>query len=123
MKKTFKVVLSLCVALIVAVLPLCSSVLVTQAADGVLEREDWAEYTKDSLNTLMATYGSKKAGGNPYVVFDFDNTCSIFDVEEQLAAYQLQTMAFAITPEQLPAILVTELSELDKDLTELGYGK
>ena len=44
--------------------------------------------------------------GGSYVVFDFDNTCSIFDVEEQLAIHQLKTMTFAITPEKLPDVLV-----------------
>ena len=48
-----------------------------------------------------------------YAVFDFDNTCSILDVEEQLAIYQLQTMAFdeTVTAETLPGILATELKK------------
>ena len=51
------------------------------------------------------------ANQGKYVVFDFDNTCSIFDVEEQLAIYQLQTMSFDETVDaaKLEDILKTEL--------------
>lgn len=55
------------------------------------------------LNDLIATYGKDGVtpAKTPYVVFDFDNTSSIFDVEEQLAVYQLQVMAFAVNPQEL----------------------
>ncbi len=90
-----------------------------------VERDDWADDVKLALNDLLATYG--KDGTNPaktpYVVFDFDNTSSIFDVEEQLVVYQLQVMAFAISPGELREVLLTGIREPDKDLTDLGYGK
>lgn len=88
-----------------------------------LTRSDWDTFVKASLNRLMNKYGSVHNGGNPYVVFDFDNTCSIFDIEEQLAIYQLQVMAFAIAPDKLKDVLSTQLSDMDKDLSDLGYGK
>lgn len=75
-----------------------------------VERDDWADDVKIAINDFIDLYGGTEAG---YVVSDFDNTCSIFDVEEQLAIYQLLHMAFACTPEELPDILATGLSDLD----------
>jgi len=72
----------------------------------LLKLNTWNPEVKSALNGLLnnpMNYGE-------YVVFDFDNTCSIFDVEEQLAVYQLQTMAFEITPAKLPDVLATELN-------------
>lgn len=92
-----------------------------------VERDDWADEVKGSVNDLVEMYGVNSAGYDPnkrpYVVFDFDNTCSIFDVEEQLAVYQLEVMAFAFDPVKLPDVLKTELGDLSEDRTELGYGK
>ncbi|MGN0628285.1 MAG: hypothetical protein ACI4IW_01505 [Oscillospiraceae bacterium] len=94
-----------------------------------VERDDWEPFVKQAVNDFMDAYGKASenyAEGESYVVFDFDNTCSIFDVEEQLAIYQLQTMTFAITPEQLPEVLATDIGledeSLDVDLSDLGYG-
>ena len=79
----------------------------------------WNPYVKQAIDDFIATYGGTE---NAYVVFDFDNTTSIFDVEEQLAVYQLQVMAFAFTPEEIEEILFTELGDHDEDRTDLGYG-
>ena len=95
-----------------------------------VERDDWSDEVKKAINDFVDMYGMASenyAEGQSYVVFDFDNTTSIFDVEEQLAVYQLQVMAFAFTPEEMPAILATELAQslengMDTDLTDLGYG-
>ena len=90
-----------------------------------LEREDWADDVKTAVNDLLRLYGidSKTPAEKPYAVFDFDNTSSIFDVEEQLAVYQLQVMAFAVEPGELKNVLLTGLSDLDKDLSDFGYGR
>ncbi len=90
-----------------------------------LEREDWSDDVKAALNDLMSTYGKvgTAPAEKPYVVFDFDNTSSIFDVEEQLAVYQLSVMAFAIEPKDLKGVLLSGLLDVDKDLTEFGYGE
>jgi len=95
-----------------------------------VEHEDWSDEVKKAINDFVDMYGMASenyAEGESYVVFDFDNTTSIFDVEEQLAVYQLQVMAFAFTPEEMPAILATELAQdlengMDTDLTDLEYG-
>lgn len=75
-----------------------------------LEREDWADDVKTAVNDFIDLYGNTESA---YVVSDFDNTCSIFDVEEQLAVYQLQHMAFACSPEEITGILETGLTDLD----------
>ena len=75
-----------------------------------VEHEDWADDVKTAVNDFIDLYGNTDSA---YVVSDFDNTCSIFDVEEQLAVYQLQHMAFACTPEEITGILGTGLSDLD----------
>lgn len=82
-----------------------------------LKMKSWNPEVKKSMNDFMKLYGKTAKGYNesnhPYVVFDFDNTCSIFDVEEQLAIYQLQTMAFAksLKPSKLPGVLKTGLAK------------
>ena len=73
-----------------------------------LQRQDWSDDVRDGLNCFMDDCAGIE---NAYVVFDFDNTTSIFDVEEQLAIYQLETMSFSIDPEQLPKVLATGLEE------------
>ncbi|MBQ6877453.1 MAG: HAD family hydrolase [Oscillospiraceae bacterium] len=98
-----------------------------------VEHANWSEEVKKAINDFVDMYGMASenyAEGASYVVFDFDNTTSIFDVEEQLAVYQLQVMAFAFTPEEMPAILATELAQdaedfpegLNTDLTSYEYG-
>lgn len=78
-----------------------------------VERDDWDPFVKTSINDFMDMYGhaSENYDENSYVVFDFDNTCSIFDIEEQLSVYQLQKMAFAFSPEDASDILLTELGD------------
>lgn len=87
------------------------------------------DWVTTNLAAFYDTYGkdgseySKDA--KPYVVFDFDNTCSIFDVEEQLAVYQLLHMAFAFTPEEAEGILMSEVPadtvvESDADYLQSG---
>jgi phosphoserine phosphatase len=75
---------------------------------GLLKNKDWNPEVKRALNDMIKA----NANSGQYAVFDFDNTCSIFDVEEQLAIYQLQVMAFDETVDavKLEDILKTELN-------------
>ena len=77
------------------------------AAATELTHPDWDPFVRDSLNAMIKA----NANSGKYVVFDFDNTCSIFDVEEQLALHQLRTMSFVIKPEDMPEVLATELDK------------
>jgi len=91
----------------------------------LLIRNDWSDDVKKAVNDLIINYGKNSEGydNTSYAVFDFDNTTTIFDCEEQLAAYQLMVMAFEIKPEKLREILYTDLSDTSKDLSGYGYFK
>ena len=88
----------------------------------LLERDDWSDDVKTALNNLLGQYGNVQSdpAETSYVVFDFDNTCSIFDMEEQTVVYQLQTMAFEIKPDQMKEILLTGIPEPDENLASYG---
>lgn len=91
----------------------------------LLERTDWNPDVKRALNDFMIAYGktSPTYDPNSYVVFDFDNTTAIFDVEEQLIVYQLLTMSFRMDPARFEEVLLTGLSDLNADLSSYGYFK
>ena len=80
--------------------------------------DTWSPVVRNGINDMMKKYGKFADGYDEttYAVFDFDNTCSIFDVEEQLAVYQLQHMAFAedMTEEKLADVLFTGLGDPTK---------
>ena len=82
-----------------------------------IELDSWSPVVRNGINDVMNKYGrfSKNYDESIYAVFDFDNTCSIFDVEEQLAVYQLQRMAFSedMTADKLAEVLATGLGDLD----------
>ncbi len=86
----------------------------------LLESSNWDPVVKKTLNEAMTIYG--KAGADydpsirPYAVFDFDNTVSILDVEEQLAIYQLETLSFAIPADKMYEVLVTGIPNPDAAL-------
>ena len=81
-----------------------------------IELDSWSPVVRNGINAMMEDCGktAKDYDDTTYVVFDFDNTCSIFDVEEQLAIYQLQHMAFSpdMDEEKLAEVLATGLGDL-----------
>ena len=87
-----------------------------------LARDDWNEEVKNAVNDLLDLYGSQgeTSESQLYAVFDFDNTCSIFDMEEQTVVYQLQTMAFEISPDEMKEILLTGIPDVLDDLSAYG---
>ena len=76
--------------------------------------------TKNAINDFVELYGntSKNYNQNSYVVSDFDNTTSIFDITYQCSVYQLETMSFAVNADELEALLA---SSLDLDLVMRNY--
>jgi len=92
---------------------------------GHVERDDWATDVKAAVNDFIDLYGnkSKQFTKNSYVVSDFDNTAAIFDMCEQFMIYQAEVMGYGFTPEELPVVLSSGLGDMDKDLSEFGYGK
>ncbi len=75
---------------------------------------NWAPATRARLQAVI----DENAGKGRYVVFDFDNTSVIYDVEEALLVYQIENLRFKITPEQLPGVLETQIPDLAKSLVE-----
>lgn len=119
MKKTLSAIMALSMIVLI-----CFSGCTNNSVQYV-SRDDWADDVKSNINMLIADYGkdSKNYDDTAYAVFDFDNTSSIFDVEEQLTIYQLNHMAFEIEPENMKDIVLTGLENPDEDLTDYGYGK
>jgi|GEM_PF-2767737 len=81
-----------------------------------LTSSNWTDTVKTSINSMIDTYGKYSAGYNekvhPYAVFDFDNTTSIQDVEEQLIVYQLETLRFAISSQaMMKEVLLTGIPD------------
>ena len=82
----------------------------------------WHPRTKEALNDFYAMYGKDSknydAKKKPYVIFDIDNTTSIFDIQEQASAYMLNHMTFAIAPEKAFEVFMTEVptnTKVEKD--------
>ena len=68
----------------------------TDKADAkTLMEGNWAPATRARIQAVI----DANAGSGRYVVFDFDNTSAIFDVEEALLAYQIENLEFKIAPE------------------------
>lgn len=86
-----------------------------------LDRLNWSEKNFVVLNKLIDDYGieGKYYDKNkaPYVVFDWDQTCAHFDVEEALMRYQMFHLRYKITKDQFRSLLkeningVTQLTE------------
>ena len=72
-----------------------------------VKRDDWDPYVKAAINDFIAAYGkdSPNYNGDEYVVFDFDDTCAIYDVAVAERYHRLQTMQFQFTPEELVQVL------------------
>lgn len=63
----------------------------------------WSPEVKTAINDFLDLYGQggKYHDGSEYVVFDFDNTTAIFDIQYQMMPYQLGLMAFKTEPDNL----------------------
>lgn len=66
---------------------------------------------KAAISDLIKLYGKNGYGynGTAYVVSDFDNTITVFDITHQCVIYQLEHMAFAMDPEGLRTALSADL--------------
>lgn len=104
-----------CLALAIMVLILTSCEKEDPAQIVHVERGDWADDVREGINDFMDAYAHKD---NAYVVFDFDNTVSIFDIEEQLMVYQLQTMAFEIPSSQMRSVLLSGVESYEAELSD-----
>lgn len=97
------------VAMLVLAMFLIANVAVVSAAGQVLTTGKWAPNTYKSMQKLIDDNGIKSPNYNPakrpYAVFDWDNTCVMNDTEEALYMYQIENLAFKLTPEEMNALV------------------
>ncbi len=68
-------------------------------------------YNQETKQAILDLVNEYKNTENAYVVSDFDNTTSIFDIAYQCSVYQLETMSFNIPKDDLESILKTSVVE------------
>lgn len=92
------------VATLVLGMFLFASIGIASAAGQVLTHGKWAPDTYASVQNFIDNYGNKSPNYDPnkkpYTVFDWDNTMIMNDTEEALFTYQIQKLAFKLTPEE-----------------------
>lgn len=113
--KQKRMILVLAVLLLVALILLA----VTAKTPSEIPAENPAGYSPDAekaISDFVAMYGKNAPDydGSAYVVSDFDNTTSVFDITYQCSVYQLETMSFAMNPAALETALGAGL-DLDAD--------
>ena len=86
----------------------------TTTLSGSLDRMNWSERNYEVLNQLITDYGmygkyyhQDKA---PYVVLDWEQTCSHFDVEEATMRFQLFRLRFKMTKDVFAGLLKDEIN-------------
>lgn len=93
------------IALLVLAMFLIANVAVVSAAGQVITPGKWAPNTYKSMQKLIDENGVKSPNYNsakkPYVVFDWDNTAIMNDTEEALYQYQIENIAFKLTPQEM----------------------
>lgn len=70
---------------------------------------NWAPETRAAIQAVI----DKNANKGKYVVFDFDNTTVINDVEEALLIYQIENLVFKIAPDQMYDVLKTQIPDMN----------
>lgn len=97
-----------------------TTVINMSTAEAAVTSQQWEPSVNVGINDFLAAYGNKSTNyqaGQSYAVFDFDNTTSIMDVEEQLQIWQLDHLAFAIQPNQMEQVLLTGIPADKLDAT------
>lgn len=83
-----------------------------------LSKMNWSPKNFEVLNNLITDYGIGgkyyDASKPPYVVFDWDQTCGHFDVEEAIMRYQLSHLRFKMTKDQFAGLLKDEIKGVTK---------
>lgn len=73
----------------------------------------WDNFNRQQLNQLIVHYGKTSvnydAKNPPYAVFDWDNTSIFLDIEEAVLIYQIEHLAFKMTPETLDKVIRTHV--------------
>jgi len=96
---------------------LLAALLAVASCTQYVSHPDWSPDAKKALNSFIRSERNQKE--RPYVVFDFDNTCSIFDISEQLMIYQLETMCFNLSPEAFSQMAMTGMGAYPESLQKV----
>lgn len=80
---------------------------------------NWAPATRARIQSVIDANANK----GRYVVFDFDNTSVIFDVQEALLIYQVEHLILKIDPKDMKAVLETGIPDLTKAIGKNADGK
>lgn len=80
---------------------------------------NWAPDTRARMQAVI----DKNANMGKYVVFDFDNTSVIFDIQEALLVYQIENLIFKIEPAKMKGVLETQIPDLKKAVGKTVDGK
>ena len=77
-----------------------------------------------AIHQLLHTQGKASArysaARKPYAVFDWDNTCIMNDCEEALLVYQIDHLAYKLTPDEFAQVLRTGVPD-GPFKAEMGY--
>ncbi|MBC3934809.1 haloacid dehalogenase-like hydrolase [Undibacterium sp. CY7W] len=75
----------------------------------ILDSAKWAPRNRELIAALIAKHGITSKSYNPqrkpYAVFDWDNTSIMNDCEEALLMYQINQLAFKLSPAEFSAIV------------------
>lgn len=80
---------------------------------------NWAPATRARIQAVI----DANANQGKYVVFDFDNTSVIFDIQEAFLIYQIENLIFKVEPKNMEAVLETGIPDLTKSLGKNADGK
>ena len=75
------------------------------------ENADLAGYNQETQQAIRDLVKLNKNNESAYIVSDFDNTTSIFDIAYQCSIYQIETMSFALSKDEISTVLKTSLEE------------
>lgn len=81
------------------------------------EQKNWESFVHKRLNQLIDQYklaADAERENQSYVVFDFDNTSVIGDIEDNLMVYMMDHFLYRLDPSDLQDILISEDFEMDK---------
>lgn len=93
----------------------------------ILKEHNWEPFVHDCLSQLIKKHqcdSGTPRSQQPYLVFDFDETCIFGDIEDHLMRYQVENILFNMTPERFKALLVNNIDALDQPIGDqvANYG-
>ncbi|MBF8969687.1 haloacid dehalogenase-like hydrolase [Streptococcus sp. NLN76] len=87
----------------------------SQKSPEILMSGNWESKAHARLTQLIQEYGKSSPNyseeARPYAVFDWDNTTIINDIGEATFVYQIENLAFKVTPEEFGNVIRTQVPE------------